>query len=143
MQNEVYNSKRKIIIRCVNGVIIVTFTFFELIGIKYLSIVVLVSICVILLAYRHFKILINEEKIEFYSILKTKRTFYWKNIKSLDVEKFYIRHIIDYRINITVYTDNSQYTFDVKEFDNKKELFKDIINYCAYYGIYINDRVID
>lgn len=101
-------------------------------------------ILIFLISFRDYKIQVTDNEIYFYCILRRNRYFLWEDIKKFDVTKLYIRYRgFDYRIDLTINTDEGEFTFNIKNLDDEKKFLKELINRCAHNSIRINERIVD
>jgi hypothetical protein len=76
-----------------------------------------------LLTFKDYKIVIDSERIEFFSLYRGKKVFLWKEIQKIQIKKSTLETKIEgFKKNIYIYTDNEIFTFNIHELQNKEFL---------------------
>ena len=91
-----------------------------------------------LIYFKDYKIVIDKEKITFYSVLKKKKYFHWTDINKLEIEEEIKLGRLGSIENLNVYTNKGIFTFNINSLE-KKALFSTLINFCSYHNILITN----
>ncbi len=90
--------------------------------------------------FRDYKISVFEDKIQFFSIYRNKKTFYWTNIDKFEIEEIHPNKLTGIIIVLYVYTKDYKYTFNLNKID-KENFLKQLISICANKHIIISNLI--
>ena len=97
----------------------------------------------LVIQFKDYKIILDEEGLELYSIYREKIRLYWTSINKIEVKKSYPSKLTGYVVILTIYTYDGDYKFNIYVLDDKEYFFRSLINKCATLHIHISDLTSD
>ncbi|WP_432663389.1 hypothetical protein R9X47_22760 [Wukongibacter baidiensis] len=75
----------------------------------------------LLIIFRDYKIVIDNEKVEFFSLYREKKIFLWKEIKQMEIRRTTQETKLEsFKKNIYIYSDSEKFTFNIHELQSEE-----------------------
>ena len=92
---------------------------------------IVIPVMLFLITFRDYKVIIDDKKIEFFSLYRGRKVFLWKEIEQIEIRKIILETRLEgFKKNIYIYTNNEKFTFNIHELESKEilEIMNEIAN---------------